>query len=141
MAYSKTGNWHSALNDANYVCTPLFAIFFLIFRKVISLQPEWSKGYARKGLALQGQGKLGEALYNLQLGLTKDPKDDPTIKAIIGSIPPDTVPVVPEKKLVVDHDDDENTGEHASSSTSNEKNGGEDKKKGGLLGSFLKKKK
>jgi len=78
LAFVKVGNWSLALDDASMV---------------ITLQPEWPKGYVRKGVALQGQGKFGEALYHLQKGLLKHPNDT-TIKSVIDSLPTGTVPVI-----------------------------------------------
>jgi len=100
---------------------------------VITLQPDFSKGYARKGLALQGLGRHGEALHTLELGLKKDP-EDASIKSIIATLPPGTLPIAPVNKVVYDNEEDD-----GQKSTGSEAPGAE--KKSGGFGSFLKKKK
>ena len=39
----------------------------------ISLMPDWSKGYQRKAMALQAQGKLEDAIAQYETGCEKDP--------------------------------------------------------------------
>ena len=38
----------------------------------ISLQPEWSKGYQRKAMALQAQNNLDDAIAQYTIGVEKD---------------------------------------------------------------------
>jgi len=59
-AYAACFEWENALNDAD---------------KVISLASRWSKGFYRRGLALEGLMKLNEALQAYRSGLEIDPQD------------------------------------------------------------------
>ena len=43
--------------------------------KCIELQPDWSKGYQRKAMALQATGKLDEAIEQYKTGVEKDPNN------------------------------------------------------------------
>ena len=49
--------YEEALTDAN---------------KCIELQPDWSKGYQRKGMALQAKGELDDAIEAYGVGCEKD---------------------------------------------------------------------
>ena len=40
--------------------------------KCIEIMPDWSKGYQRKGMAMQAQGKLDEAITLYETGVDKD---------------------------------------------------------------------
>ena len=60
-AYQSEGQFSSALNDSE---------------KVISLKPDWFKGYVRKGSSLAFLGRTSDALQAYQQGLQIDPTND-----------------------------------------------------------------
>jgi len=47
--------------------------------KCIELKPDWTKGYQRKGMALQASGKLDEALDAYKLAVEKDPNNSQAV--------------------------------------------------------------
>lgn len=53
-------NYEEALNDAD---------------KCIEIQPDWSKGYQRKAMALQAKGELEQAVEFYEKGVEKDPNN------------------------------------------------------------------
>ena len=57
-AYYQLKKYEEALTDAE---------------KCIEVQPDWSKGYQRKGMVLQATGKLDEAIEQYKVGVEKDP--------------------------------------------------------------------
>ena len=57
-AYCKLGDWEEALADAE---------------RCVLVRPDWGKGYFRKGMALQGAKRVGEAVNAYREGLAKDP--------------------------------------------------------------------
>lgn len=57
VAYAKTNAFDEALKDA---------------QKCIELQPEWSKGFARKGAALQGKNRIEEAIIAYGIAISKE---------------------------------------------------------------------
>lgn len=59
-AYLKMNDAENALQDG---------------QKCIDIKPDWAKGYQRKGMALQAQGKNEEALEALQKGLEIEPNN------------------------------------------------------------------
>ena len=52
------GQWEQAIEDA---------------QKCIDIKPDWSKGYQRKGMAMEGKGDLEEAIKLYETGIDKDP--------------------------------------------------------------------
>ena len=44
-------------------------------QQCIDKQPDWSKGYQRKAMALQASGKLEEAVEQYEIGCQKDPNN------------------------------------------------------------------
>ena len=53
--------------------------------KAITAKPDWAKGYWRKGLALQGQGKIPEAKAAFEKGLKIEP-ENAQLKTSLGSV-------------------------------------------------------
>eukprot|EP01128_Nolandella_sp_AFSM9_P010484 TRINITY_DN7255_c0_g1_i1.p2 TRINITY_DN7255_c0_g1~~TRINITY_DN7255_c0_g1_i1.p2 ORF type:complete len:588 (-),score=217.21 TRINITY_DN7255_c0_g1_i1:92-1855(-) len=66
-AYLSLQNLPAALKDAN---------------TAISLKPDWSKGYLRKGTALQWMSKYAEAVEAFEAGLKVEPANAPLQKAL-----------------------------------------------------------
>ncbi|KOO28322.1 stress-induced protein sti1-like protein [Chrysochromulina tobinii] len=57
-AYGGIGKWEEALKDAT---------------KCVEMQPDWGKGYGRKGAALHGLGQYDAAIAAYEKGLTVEP--------------------------------------------------------------------
>jgi tetratricopeptide (TPR) repeat protein len=66
-AYCKLGEWDDALADAE---------------RCVLVRPDWGKGYFRKGVALQGLKRLGEAVDAFRKGITVDPANEGLKKAL-----------------------------------------------------------
>ena len=57
-AHYSLQQWEQAIEDA---------------QKCIDIKPDWSKGYQRKGMAMEGKGDLEEAIKLYETGIDKDP--------------------------------------------------------------------
>lgn len=66
-AHAKAGKYPQALEDAE---------------KTISLKPDWSKGYSRKGSALAYLGRQEDAIEAYQNGLMLDPTNEQLKKGL-----------------------------------------------------------
>lgn len=69
-AYCKNSQYEKALEDAE---------------KIIQINPNWSRGYSRKGAALHGLERLDEAIESYKKGLELDPNND-VLKQSLASV-------------------------------------------------------
>jgi tetratricopeptide (TPR) repeat protein len=69
-AYIRLQEWDEALADAE---------------RCVLVRPDWGKGYFRKGVALQGLRRLGEAVDAFRKGVVADPANEGLKKALEGA--------------------------------------------------------